>query len=107
LPDGLRNHFRISRTLKAITTSWCPLQDFAHAEGDHHLMVPHALAAFDEAEIPHQAIAPAAHAGQATTSEETEHRAMMHRGAIPSILDGARILFVRQIRRANKRSTNE
>ena len=72
------------------------LRKLACAEGDHDLMVPHAFAALDEAEIPHQAIAPAAHAGQATTFEETEHRAMMHRSAMPSILDGARILFARE-----------
>jgi hypothetical protein len=59
-------------------------------------MVAHALAALDEAEVPHQAIAPAAHAGQATTSEETEHCGMMHWPAMASILDGARILFARE-----------
>jgi hypothetical protein len=55
-------------------------------------MVPHAFAALDEAEIPNEAITPAAHAGQATAFEETEHGAMMHQGMMASILDGARIL---------------
>src|SRR5260370_8192474 len=54
-------------------------------------MVPHALPALDQAEIPHHAITPAAHASQATTPEQSQHAASMHRGAIPSILDGRRI----------------
>src|SRR6266702_4759265 len=70
-------------------------------------MVPHALAALHQAEIPHQAITPAAHAGQATAFEQSEHAAMMHRPVIPSILDGSRILLAPKIRHANKRSTDQ
>jgi hypothetical protein len=84
-----------------------PSQRLAEAEADHHLVVPHPLAALDEAEIAYQAIAPAAHAGQATAFEQSEHVGMMHRPAIPSILDGSRILRSRKIRLANKRSTDE
>jgi AcrR family transcriptional regulator len=65
--------------------------DLAHAfrkvaqrEGDQHLMVPEALAALDETEVPDQAVTPATHSGYPAI---LEHRVSMHCAAIPSILD--------------------
>jgi hypothetical protein len=49
-------------------------------------MVPQPLPAFDESEIPDQAILAAAHASQPAIPK-TPHGASMHCAAIPSILD--------------------
>jgi hypothetical protein len=48
-------------------------------EVDDHLMMPHALAAFDRAKVPHDAIVTVAHASQ---SAILEHQPRMH---LPSI----------------------
>jgi hypothetical protein len=64
------------------------LQRRPKAESDQHLMMPQALAAFHEAQVPYQAIAAAAHAREPAILE-SEHRPSMHCHAIPSILDTA------------------
>ncbi|WP_370870856.1 hypothetical protein [Bradyrhizobium sp.] len=69
------------------------LQRRANAEADQHLMVPQPLAALDEAEVPYQAVAAAAHAGEPAILP-SQHRASMHCAAIPSILDTNRFRFV-------------
>jgi len=53
-------------------------------------VVPHPLAALDEAGIAHQAITPAAHAGQATAFEQSKHVGMMYRPAIPAVVQAVR-----------------
>jgi hypothetical protein len=62
------------------------LQRRPKTEGDHHLMMPQALAAFYESQVPYQAIAAATHAREPAILE-SEHPASMHCPAIPSILD--------------------
>jgi hypothetical protein len=62
------------------------LQRRPKTEGDQHLMMPQALAAFYESQVPYQAIAAAAHAREPAILE-SEHPASMHCPAIPSILD--------------------
>ena len=69
------------------------MQRRANAEGDQHLMVPQPLAALDEAEVPYQAVAAAAHAGEPAILP-SQHRASMHCATIPSILDTNRFRFV-------------
>ena len=70
-----------------------PLQRRSNAEGDQHFMVPQPLAALHEAEVPYQAVAAAAHAGEPTILP-CQHCASMHYRAIPSILDTNRFRFV-------------
>ena len=64
-------------------------------EGDEHLMVPHPLAALDQAEITDDAIRPAAHAGELRTlkmiAHTRQHARSMHRTSIPSILTAAEL----------------
>jgi hypothetical protein len=56
-------------------------------------MMPQPLAAFDETEVPYQAVAAAAHAGEPAILP-SQHRASMHCAEIPSILDSNRFRFV-------------
>jgi hypothetical protein len=70
-----------------------PLQRRLKTEGDQHLMMPQALAAFHGPQVPYQAIAAAAHAREPAILE-SEHPASMHCRAIPSILDTNRFRFV-------------
>lgn len=69
------------------------LQRRPNAEGNQHLMVPQPLAALHEAEVPDQAVAAAAHAGEPAIFP-SQHRLSMHCPAIPSILDTNRFRFV-------------
>ncbi len=69
------------------------LQRRANAEGNQHFMVPQPLAALHEAEVPYQAVAAAAHAGEPAILP-SQHLASMHCPAIPSILDTNRFRFV-------------
>jgi hypothetical protein len=62
------------------------LQRRPNTEGDQHLMMPQALAAFHGPQVAYQAIAAAAHAREPAIFE-SEHRPSMHCHAIPSILD--------------------
>src|SRR6185369_9340316 len=59
-------------------------------ESDEHLMVPHPLAALDQAEITDDAVRPAAHAGELRSlkmiAHTRQHAPSMHSASIPSIL---------------------
>lgn len=80
-------------TLEREATLANTLQRRPDAEGDQHLVVPQTLAAFYQAEVPYQAVAAAAHAGEPTIPK-SQHPASMHCPAIPSILDTNRFRFV-------------
>ena len=62
------------------------LQRRLKTEGDQHLMMPQAFAAFHRPQVAYQTIAAAAHAREPAILE-SEHPASMHCPAIPSILD--------------------
>jgi len=62
------------------------LKNAAPGKLHHHLVMPHPLPAFDEAEIPDQTILAAAHSSQPAIPK-TPHGASMHCETIPSILD--------------------
>jgi len=64
------------------------VDDATGREVDDDFVMPHALAAFDRAEISHETIMTVAHASQ---SAIPEHRRRMHSQAIQSNLDGANL----------------
>jgi hypothetical protein len=83
---------RIESPKREISLAYA-LQRGPNAEGDQHFMVSQSLAALHEAEVPYQAVASAAHAGEPAILP-SQHPVSMHRPAIPSILDTNRFRFV-------------
>ncbi len=101
-PQLLRNTLQPSRTSPAKTQNIAPNEpdrtaERAEAEGDEHLMMPHALTAFDQPEVANDTIRPATHAGELRIPEMTAHTRQhlhsMHRPAIPSILTDAESIW--------------